>query len=565
MNTTLVGRLFWKEYRFQRGLWLGIIAILLVIQLTMWGVMPPNQHNPLATLASIGVLLSAFYALGSAAVMFAGEREEGTDTWLRILPVTSLPVCGGKIAWMICSWAAAMGVGLLAAWLLTLQNPGEIKFEQQTLIASLTYGGLMPLWGILFSLVCRRVYIAIALAAGALLLTVFVNSYAPGFNYFALAALAVADVALGRRWLLTDGDFAFDRIGRTVRGFTLDDALERSVEPSLWWKFYRRELWLEVRQARWLFLGHLVFAFALLSLVTVMNAPEARQICWLVVFGLVPLQSGGMAFLGEQFRERFRFQTNQGVTPSALWCAKQTVWIGLTLLSIGLLFMFWLPDLINSGRYSDQYYHLHQNLPIPGAFLPSFLDDAMLGSPWPFVGVTLGIAGLMYSVGQLCSLLFRRSVTAGGIAFLGGAVLCGWLLTAVILNVPLTISVLFPCLAMLGLSLWRTSGWLTERNTVRDGVKIAGIVALLMFLSYQSWVIWRMLEVEAPRPLAELTALFPAVSALVYGVAVGFVLSPPGMLLLLVCLAAGWWRWGRSVRQRLTLRRVLVTYAALHL
>jgi ABC-type transport system involved in multi-copper enzyme maturation permease subunit len=109
--------IFWKEYRTQRSIWLGITLIIVVLQSLVYAMMPQNANDPLETLMSIGAILTTFYALASAGVLFAGEREEETDCWLMILPTSKSSLFGGKLFWLLCSWLLALGVTSLTGYL----------------------------------------------------------------------------------------------------------------------------------------------------------------------------------------------------------------------------------------------------------------------------------------------------------------------------------------------------------------------------------------------------------------------------------------------------------------
>lgn len=567
MTGTHLGRLVWKEYRTQRGLWLGIAAIILVVQLMVWWLMPPNERAPLAALMSIGMILSTFYALGSAAVAFAGEREEGTAGWLGSLPVASLTVLVGKLAWLAASWASTVALALAAAWLLTRGRPGSVAFAEENWPQIIGYGALLPLWAIFCSLFCRRVHSAMALAAVLFVATMGIDSFLPGTLIGTLAALTAGNIALGRRWLHAEGEFAFDRIGRFVRPYTLSDALETSVESSPWWRSFRRELWLEWRHARWWAVGFALLAFGSILLIELIRYPDGAKIAWLLVFVVTPVSFGASVFRAEQFRQRFRFQANRGVTPAALWLSKHLVWLGL-LFAVQLVLLLPMMSTIALavGRWHGQFL-LHELFPFPSDFLPEFLQLRMLESPLPFLEITAGFTLLMYALGQACSLLVPRAITSGALAVLGGALASLWMLAAVLLDVPLSIAVAVPCLLMGGFTLARMHGWLTERNTFRDRLKLTGAALLLTACVASSWGAFRLLELDSPRSLAGAIALFPPLAGSLWLVAAGFAQSPAGMILAFIAGVALLRRLWPAARKRLRGRagQIVTVYGLLHL
>jgi len=49
MNVAQMKQIYWKEYRTQRSIWLGITLMIVVLQAILYAMMPQNANNPLET------------------------------------------------------------------------------------------------------------------------------------------------------------------------------------------------------------------------------------------------------------------------------------------------------------------------------------------------------------------------------------------------------------------------------------------------------------------------------------------------------------------------------------
>ena len=85
MNRTIFWRVFWKEYRLQRPLWIAM-AVLTTLLLLLVDGMVPNPKDRSGMLFGIATTLPAFYCLGCGATLFAGEHEAGTFEFQQSLP-----------------------------------------------------------------------------------------------------------------------------------------------------------------------------------------------------------------------------------------------------------------------------------------------------------------------------------------------------------------------------------------------------------------------------------------------------------------------------------------------
>ena len=113
MSRIVVGRIFWKEVRTQRSLWLGALCLAVGIQalLTVLAVVGGMRVFDFPQ-AAAGIFLAAYgavtiYAIASGAASFTEEREGRTALFLRTIPLKPADAFAGK-------WAYGLGsTGLL--------------------------------------------------------------------------------------------------------------------------------------------------------------------------------------------------------------------------------------------------------------------------------------------------------------------------------------------------------------------------------------------------------------------------------------------------------------------
>ncbi len=166
MNRMIFWRLFWKEYRSQRALWIAmaLLTAFLLFLIFEFSLNPPERT---AALFRIAVAFPALYALGCGAMLFAGEQEAETYEFLRSLPLSAwdvfvsklVPALLGVVSLLCLTW-------LLAAWL----SGWKLPDAHEHFVVWTTFGlfGLeMFLWATFFSLLLKRVLMAAILGVAA--------------------------------------------------------------------------------------------------------------------------------------------------------------------------------------------------------------------------------------------------------------------------------------------------------------------------------------------------------------------------------------------------------------
>ncbi|MFO0947090.1 MAG: hypothetical protein U1D30_14295 [Planctomycetota bacterium] len=74
-------RIFWKEYRVQRSLWLAVFVFGVVVEFIVFCF--GDRAIGISQFA-IALSIPPLFAIGTGAMSFANEREQSVDDWLRI-------------------------------------------------------------------------------------------------------------------------------------------------------------------------------------------------------------------------------------------------------------------------------------------------------------------------------------------------------------------------------------------------------------------------------------------------------------------------------------------------
>ncbi|MEX0727691.1 MAG: ABC transporter permease [Planctomycetaceae bacterium] len=473
-NNQIFWRLMWKEYRSQRGLWLGIAGMALFLQvvtLLIWREQQ-GQFGIVNVLYGISLLLSSLYALTSCAVLFAAEKEDGTYDLLRSLPITPMRLFVGKMTFcLVTSIGMAYllsGLVWLAARSLNLRDGGTERLFEQHVV----FFGLIIAVGLFFSLKFNRV-ISVIIATVVTALALNLNDLL-WLKFAGMAAFLLADGWLVRRWFLDDASMS-DLIVRQLpfvmtwrqRARSLSWAGTETAAP--WWRAWKRTLWLEWRQVK-----PVLCLWFPAALVLVAISPWLFEISTFdfstVIMPLAPLFLGLAVFRGHQREHRIRFLTENGIPPQLVWVSSQLMWfaatvfvvVGLAATHIGSMMVKHVPHLI----YFDMATYLDREPYV-------FYVGGQTTQWWGAAGFYIWFALLSYTAGQVCSLKFPKTAIATfmGLVVTGLAYL--WLSVMVRLPVPYWLCAAPILLIWLGVSFrglrrWSlgTSTWWTKTRTM---------------------------------------------------------------------------------------------------
>ncbi len=489
MNGSIIRRVFWKEYRTQRTLWIAMVLLIVVLQLiTLVATVAIGGEDAVVPLFTLAMVLSALYALGCGATLFAAEHEAGTFEFQRILPVAAWRLFLGKVAFAVLSTIAMLGVGWGAASLLAGWQWPDTKTHVG--LWSLCGVGAFELlaWAVFFSLLSTRPLKAAILAMTVVSVIVhfvyaslgvgetynaetYLSPAAVPYRLAIVAMVALLDVWLGCRWFAR----ATITSGEAERG---DEArLDQPVDVSAAASPQRRMILGRLLWQQWRQSVGMMGTLALLVIPMVLFALYAWHIepFYRYRYNIIVLLSAAMAslmgvcvFLGDQRRESFRILTEHGVGPRWVWLSRQLVWIPpVILLTLTVLPLFFL-------RYFHELDRLTRHLPYgwePSHFSVMLGDAAQVG--FFLVSVALG-----YATGQLCSMFFRSGLLAVVFGLILSLVLCSWAGLMWWWEVPLVWSVA-PIPWFLLLATWRRApDWLLQRNRARAWLRPALTLAV---------------------------------------------------------------------------------------
>jgi hypothetical protein len=481
-------RLFWKEYRLQRALWIAMTVLTAALQLLFFWFFSPRNRPLFIFWTAAG--LPAMYLLGCGATLFAGEHESGVYEFQRSLPVGAKIVFCAKTSFAAVSAIAMYGLMALLAFALTgwtLRPPQEFN-PLGLLVVSIFVGMELFFLTVLFSMTTRRVLLSAVLGVttasiGFNATSLLISASASGVTsehqldmasaaaMFA-ALLALVDFWLATRWLRERQEKTLhpiremlSRVGRAKRAppetGNISNGGARCARPTLLSRPDRiamlsRLFWQHWRQS-WRLIVVLCAAFVVLApfiagvvsilfrgnSVTGQLFPDYVALTLALVF--VPLL-GLCAFLPDQSGRNFRFLTDRGVPPKAIWLSRQLV----MLLPIILL----LPLLL------DFAYCL-----TPGEWSPLTQQyDRQYATTLLYV---FGYVVLRVALGQMMPMFWRSGILAGVFSVLFMPILAGWWGLMLFWQVNCFWSVLPIPAAMFLATRLRTRNWLLERNTIR--------------------------------------------------------------------------------------------------
>lgn len=227
MTSAIFWRLMWKEFRVQRSLWFALLFAALLLQ----AVISPLNDDPgqefWGALVALGVGLGWFYALGSGAVSFASEREDGTQIRMAAMACPPAVTVSAKVVYGAITTLLFLLVSTaFATW---LRPPSRASMDAMTQVYFIetTISAIVSLWFALLiavgcSLLTRRVLSALLMAGivTSILETILFSitlGQAPsqldaeralqlgaGTKVVAIGMLCLVAYALARRWLNRD-------------------------------------------------------------------------------------------------------------------------------------------------------------------------------------------------------------------------------------------------------------------------------------------------------------------------------------------------------------------------
>ena len=482
-TTDVFRRVLWKEYRVLRAFWLALVAIVVCSQVIAWTYLP--IEDSLAAFAGIMIVALTLYALAAGAILFAVEREEGTEAFLQAIPVTSLRLFIAKVVLAIASTLALFGLLSLVIlgwkWAGLIVTPRTISGEARDSI--LLIGSFIAdvfACGLLCSLLLKRPLVAACVGAGLAMLIGFAASLltvrlGPPHVYqaedaqltwaafiFAISAgVFLVDLWLGRRWLhLPKLTLRRRRLPTTRVPVVTRAAADTTSRAAPFWPAFGRLAWQELRQSWRVMLVILGLATAVAcSSATLQGPGDARTRAVLpLTLGVVAIM-GACVFMADQERWQFRFFAERPVRPRMVWANRQFVWLSILAGYFTLAVLLWallvlddwrplVEPFFNVGRPQDRH-------------LSSFTGSCFQLPGWSALAVFLFVA---YSCGQLCSMLFRSTIIAGFLGCILASLASSWCALMGTMGVNWLVSVAPLPIILLSVTWWWAPYWIAERR-----------------------------------------------------------------------------------------------------
>ena len=131
MTKRALTALVWKEYRQHIALWTAMIVMCVLFQIVMYAwfhwVMPSvAEVVNFAYMTTCSCVFVVIYAIVCSAILFAKEKEDKTDHFLRNMPISGNVVLVGKLLWLFGSMAALVLIFLIVSlvWWAILGSKG---------------------------------------------------------------------------------------------------------------------------------------------------------------------------------------------------------------------------------------------------------------------------------------------------------------------------------------------------------------------------------------------------------------------------------------------------------
>lgn len=572
MNSSIALRLLWKEYRVQRGLWLSMAGGSIALQALIAFLIPSDQES-FQGIVPIAFMLTGFYAVGSGAITFAIEREEGTQlrpVMLGCPPGLTLTV---KTIFGIVTTALLLATTICSGMLLTLGSLTlpENTFQPQVqpmiiplalLFVALPYLGCV-LWSTFFSLLTRKVIVALGLAAVAMIVSYIVVAMtsialvesgqrtrtteltAPMLFVAALVPCFLALLLLATNYLLThrwltraffdqtsskspsffkrwrirrsgfDGGMvveigvedrtAFEVISPEVAVHQPPPRFGLSLLYATWgpnlWRHLRFLRWREAVESRKIFVG---FLLATMFLTLWCVGENANNNSWQVAIGFfihaACVACGAMAFRTEQDERKVQRLADMGLRPATVWISKHLVWFTRAVISVVAILMC---VCFVEFLYPYQRSRMGVDDFFHNIWLNRHLPSHMLAdfdAGLTTFGRAIILTVTMYGVGQVCSQLIRSTIVSLFVSFVLGLTVFGWAAVCYYFGVPFILSVLPLGIGCLLVTWCRTNSWMIDDNRGRAWLWPAASITAALGIAYFGTGLFRVYEIPWSKP-----------------------------------------------------------------
>ena len=454
---------------------------------------------------TVGYVVGWGFVVGSAAILFAGEKESKTYGLLQQLPLRWFEMAIAKFASLLCGTVlifASLGITgcliALSARATFAEMQGNSAATRADAILTFAIPFLIATGVLAFSVLLNDVLLAIVFGVAVPIAGLLWGDRLrpiqdwPQWLMPALCLCASAiDIYLVAHWLRgipTDRwrEWRLELKWRRTSRRTATFAAETMRSPIEWRRSASSHVWKEWRQAR--FLGFLVFgAAAVFFLLGDLQGRLENGRSFLAalagMFGMaIPGITGVASFREDRYGRAYRLLANHGVSPDGFWWIKQLVWLGTTVAGISIVIavndLVFIPLLVG-------------NAPEVG-ILEFGLRPA--GSPRELLKIVIYVL-LLFSIGQLASLLIPRTIAA---AFATLIVLAGllWIWTSLArYQIPIWWNIGLCPFIFFAASWLRVGDWLQMRDTLRAWSKIVAALAIPAACLFVAVIIFRVIQI----------------------------------------------------------------------
>ncbi len=484
MNVAVLSRLLWKEQRAQRSFWLAMAALTSVSVLLI-GALDKSEHPYAWWLSAFIFMAPGFYAVGCAAVMFAGEKESGTFPFQAALPVSSLTVFTAKCVSAVLGTAALYAV-LAAAIAVSSGSIFPPASDRASLVlASILFCLEMLGWGIFYSLLSahtlRSVVMATATASlclnGSFILSAKVawdmDALASGLSWrlVIVAVVLAVDTYLGARWMVERSTARSASQGLASLGSWR--SLFSGRQSSIAWRLVWQQ-WGDMRGVYSVLALAYFFGLIIVGYVQDWNVWSPQLVAGSIA--LIAALVGSTVFLTDQRRHQRRFLVERGVGPWELWFHRQIVGAFLTVVLSGIVASIAVLARSSQGDFS-------------------------------FAVLLVGIVVVGYAIGQFCSMVISSPVLSCLATLALLVPVSAWMALITLLRLPILLGIVPIPIAFLIASRIHCNDWMREEVSWRSRSKLIAFGSVWSIAVIGSVLVYRVVEipaVEYPPALREL-------------------------------------------------------------
>lgn len=517
MNTAFY-RLVWKEYRAQRSLWLALVfaAVSLAAVFATGG----SGQIPFENLMGIGLTITVAFGVAAVAVAFAGEEDDGTAMWLRMLPVKTHTLLASKLTVVACGMVALLTVSATFNLMLVLlfgdglsridlgPNNEVIVDWLRAIVGMSTF--------ILLTLACalrsHKMFAALGWSAGCMVLfaILLMNTEEGPLSPFPLVVTALSALAVypaARQWhrglrsgepaavafvpglskpysvihnFLRGRDDVWSK--RLIRAASASPPLSRTMRVLLW-----RELCFVVPFVRG------CMAVAVLLLLAHVLLPDEQIPYLLLFYSLVIVECGLRTFRHDQQQLNGLFWSQRGVAPALVWTVRSIVWylaLWITVAAFTALERFVIYQFLSHAK--DKQLQVYATEMVRNIAL-NFARPEMGGrSLWgPVAAVVTG----SFVISQLMSMWIRKPILAASCGLIGTILYWVWIGYLVEMGIPLTLTA-WPLVVLFLLAGFITRRqWMDRRMSLKIILQRSILIVVPCFCMWPAQTLWRAYEI----------------------------------------------------------------------